>query len=117
MTSVRKSLLQETRVIAEITDGNFEEMVIDSGAPFLLLFRSPGCVTCKKISPYLDMLSQSYPKIRFGRLDISTNAVIPSEYDILSIPSLVVFSDGKELTRLTGHLDESKLGKEAAKFS
>jgi len=104
-------------VIAKITDGNFEEMVIDSVAPFFLLFRSPWCVTCKKISPYLVMLSRSYPQIRFGKLDISTNTVIPSEYGVLSIPSLVVFSDGKELTRLTGHLDESKLGKEAAKFS
>ena len=104
-------------MIAEITDGNFEEMVIDSSAPFFLLFGSPGCVTCKKISPYLSMLSENYPHIKFGKLDISTNAVIPSEYDILSIPSLVVFSDGKELTRLTGHLDEAKLGKEAAKFS
>ena len=104
-------------MIAEITDGNFEEMVIDSGAPFLLLFRSPGCVTCKKISPCLDMLSQGYPQIRFGRIEISTNAVVPSGYDVFSIPSLVVFRDGVELTRLTGQLDEAKLGKEAAKFS
>jgi len=42
---------------------------------------------------------------------------VPSEHEVLSIPSLIVFRDGKEVSRLTGHLDEEKLEQEAAKFS
>jgi len=63
------------------------------------------------------MISESYPHMGFGRIDISTNLVVPSQYDVLSIPSLLVFRDGKELARLTGQLDEEKLRKEAEKFA
>ena len=108
---------KETLVVAHITDANFEKIVTESAEVFFLLFASPWCTTCKKISPVLDMLSPKYPQIGFGRIDISTNLVVPSEYDVLSIPSLLVFRDGKELARLTGNLDEEKLRKEAEKFA
>ena len=104
-------------MVAEVTDGNFETLVIDSAGPFFLLFTSPWCSTCQKISPFLHPLSQRYPQIGFGRIDISTSPVVPSEHEVLSIPSLIVFRDGKEASRLTGHLDEEKLEQEAAKFS
>ena len=104
-------------MVARITDANFEKIVAESAAPFFLLFTSPWCTTCKKISPVLDMLSQRYPQIGFGRIDISANLVVPSEHDVLSIPSLLVFRDGKELARFTGGLDEKKLRKEAEKYS
>ena len=104
-------------MVAEVTDGNFENLVIGSAATFFLLFTSPWCTTCKKISPFLHTLSQRYPHIGFGRIDISTSPIVPSEHEVLSIPSLIVFRDGKEVSRLTGHLDEEKLEQEAAKFS
>jgi len=104
-------------VVAHVTDTNFEKFVTDSAAPFFLFFSSPWCHTCKRIFPVLDMLSKSYPQIGFGRIDISTNLVVPSQYDILSIPSLLVFKDGTELDRFTGQLDEEKLRKEVEKFA
>jgi thioredoxin-like negative regulator of GroEL len=104
-------------VVAEVTDGNFETLVMGSAEPFFLLFTSPWCTTCKRISPFLPTLSQRYPRLGFGRIDISTSPVVPSEHEVLSIPSLIVFMDGKEVSRLTGHLDEEKLEQEAAKFS
>ena len=140
-------------MVDEVTDGNFENLVIGSAATFFLLFTSPWCTTCsifrwvtrswstakpqgrwsrttscrastspwcstcKKISPFLHTLSQRYPHIGFGRIDISTSPIVPSEHEVLSIPSLIVFRDGTELTRLTGHLAEEKLEQEAAKCS
>lgn len=104
-------------MVAQITDTNFEKLVTNSAAPFFLLFSSPWCHTCKKIIPVLDMLSKSYPQIGFGRIDISTNLLIPSQYDILSIPSLLVFNDGRELDRFNRQLDEEKLRKEVEKFA
>ena len=104
-------------MVAQITDANFENLVTESAAPFLLVFTSPWCSTCKKLSPVLDTLCQSYPHMGFGRIDISTNLIVPSQYDVLSIPSLVVFKYGKELARFTGQLDEEKLRKAAEKFA
>jgi thioredoxin 1 len=113
----RIPLTRKPPVVAQITDANFENLVTESAAPFFLLFTSPWCTTCKMISPVLEMISESYPHMGFGRIDISTNLVVPSQYDVLSIPSLLVFRDGKELARLTGQLDEEKLRKEAEKFA
>jgi thioredoxin-like negative regulator of GroEL len=104
-------------VVAEITDANFENLVTESAAPFFLLFTSPWCSTCKKLSPVLDTVSQSYPHTGFGRIDISTNLIVPSQYDVLSIPSLLVFREGKELARFSGQLDEEKLRKAAENFA
>jgi len=103
-------------VVAEITDANFEKLVTESAAPFFLVFTSPWCATCKKLSPVLETLSESYAHMGFGRIDISTNLVVPSQYDVLSIPSLLVFREGKELARFTGQLDEERLRQEAERF-
>ena len=113
----QKPLTRGPLVVASITDANFEKIVAESAAPFFLLFVSPWCTTCKQLSPVLYILSQSYPQIGFGRIDISANLVVPSEHDVLSIPSLLVFRDGKELARFTGNLSEEKLRKEAEKFA
>ena len=86
-------------MVAEITDANFEKLVTESAVPFFLVFTSPFCATCKKLSPVLETLSESYPHIGFGRIDISTNLVVPSQYDVLSIPSLLVFRKGKTAKR------------------
>jgi thioredoxin-like negative regulator of GroEL len=110
-------LQKETLVVVRITDANFEKIVAESAIPFFLLFTSPWCATCKKLSPVLEMLSQSHPQIGFGRIDISSNLVVPSEYDVLSIPSLLVFREGKELARFSGQLDEEKLRKAAENFA
>jgi len=103
-------------VVAEITDANFESLVTESAEPYFLLFTSPWCSTCRKLYPVLETLSHSYRHLGFGRIDISANLVVPSQYDVLSIPSLLVFREGKELARFTGHLDEERLRREAEKF-
>ena len=108
---------KETLVVVRITDANFEKIVAESAIPFFLLFTSPWCTTCKQISPVLEVLSHNYPQIGFGRIDISANLVVPSKHDVLSIPSLLVFRDGKELARFTGGLDEKKLRREVEKYS
>jgi thioredoxin 1 len=113
----RIALTREPPLVVQITDANFKKLITESAAPFFLLFTSRCCATCKKLSPVLETLSQNYRHIGFGRIDISTNLVVPSQYDVLSIPSLLIFREGKELARFTGQLDEKKLRREAEKIT
>jgi len=103
-------------LIAEITDQNFETAVIGSKETFFLVFSSPWCAACKRIISFLDIVSQRHPTVGFGRIDISTNLVVPSEYNVLSIPSLVIYRGGKEVVRLDSQLDEEQINQAAAKY-
>jgi len=99
-------------MVTEITDENFVEMVNGSRAPFMLLFTSPWCTVCKKVSSYLDALSESLDHVRFGEVDISTSPKISSELQVLSLPTVLILKDGKELARFTGMIKEKDLIKE-----
>ena len=84
----------------EITAQNFEEEVLKSDKPVLVDFWATWCGPCKRQAPILEELSNEGYAI--GKVDVDQELALAQQYKIMSIPTLVVFKDGKEVNRLVG---------------
>jgi len=86
----------------EITDSNFHEIVNREGLVVVDCWAA-WCAPCRMISPIIDELAKEYAgKILFGKLNVDLNRRIPMEYQIMSIPTILIFKDGKLVDRLIG---------------
>jgi thioredoxin 1 len=89
--------------LVEITDGTFEAQVLKSSTPFLLDLSAEWCNPCKAMLPVIEELAAEYAgKVGFGSIDIDKNPKVPTQYQVRSIPTLLVFREGKVLGQLTG---------------
>jgi thioredoxin 1 len=94
-------------MIAEITDAHFKEEV--AHAPCALIFSSPWCGTCAKVTARVESVSKQYTGVKFCKMDITTNVRTASELKVLSIPTILFFKDGEEKHRLSGDVSEQEL--------
>lgn len=86
-----------------VTDDNFDEQVLHSSAPFLLDLSAAWCGPCKAIAPVIEDLAREYHgRVGFGTTDIDQNPKIPTQYQVRSIPTLLLFNGGKVVGQLTG---------------
>jgi len=89
--------------LVEITDGNFESLVLKSPTPFLLDLSAEWCGPCKAMLPVIEQLSSEYSgRVGFGSIDIDKNPKVPTQFQVRSIPTLLLFREGKVLGQLTG---------------
>ncbi len=87
----------------EITDAQFEEMVLKSELPVLVDFWAPWCGPCKMAGPVLDQLATEYSgKVNIVKLNVDENQNNPQTFQIMSIPTTVLFKDGAEVGRQVG---------------
>lgn len=86
-----------------INKDNFVNEVMNSAKPVLLDFWAPWCGPCRMAAPVLEALSEEYAgRVTFGKLNIDENADAAIALGVMSIPTLVLFKDGKEVDRLIG---------------
>lgn len=87
----------------ELNDGNISVEVVDHQGVALVDFWAPWCGPCRMIVPVLEELAEEYSgRIKIGKLNIDENQKTATEFDIRSIPSLIIFKDGKEVERIIG---------------
>ncbi|MFH0942980.1 MAG: thioredoxin [Candidatus Beckwithbacteria bacterium] len=85
------------------TDKDFEEKVINSPIPVLVEFYAEWCGPCKLAAPVMDELAEEYKdKLLIGKVDVDANHNTSGKYGIMSIPTMLVFKDGKEVNRASG---------------
>ena len=86
----------------EITKDNFENEVLKSDKPVLADFNADWCGPCQMLKPILEELSESYEGYKFVSINIDDEDELAEEYDVASIPCLVIFKDGAETERSIG---------------
>jgi len=86
-----------------VTDGNFDEEVLQSDIPVLVDFWAEWCQPCHMIAPTIEELAKEYEgKVKVGKMDIDSNQNTPSKYQVMSIPSLLLFKNGELVERIVG---------------
>ncbi len=96
--------------LLELNDGNFKSEVLDAGGKVLVDFWAPWCGPCKMQGPILEKLASSGEiKAKIVKLNTDENQAIAGQYGIHSIPTLILFEDGKEKERLIGTQPENVL--------
>ncbi|MBP5194112.1 MAG: thioredoxin [Clostridia bacterium] len=88
--------------VIEVTKKNFEEEVLKSEVPVIADFNAGWCGPCRAMKPLLEELSENDEKYKIVSIDIDDEDELAEEYDINSIPCLVVFKEGKEVNRNVG---------------
>jgi thioredoxin 1 len=85
------------------TDQDFEEKVLKSKIPVLVDFHAEWCGPCKLAEPIIEELSETYKgKVLIGKLDVDENQQVSQTYGVMSIPTVIMYKDGKEFKRKVG---------------
>jgi thioredoxin 1 len=86
-----------------VTDDNFEHDVLKSTVPVLVDFWAPWCGPCKMIAPILDEIATEYNgRLKVGKLNTDENQRVAAQYGIMSIPTLLIFRNGKKAGQIVG---------------
>ncbi len=88
----------------------FPEVVLQSSTPVLVDFWAPWCGPCRMVAPVLEDLAQSHPdKFKVVKVNTDENPDVAVQYDIMSIPTLMLFKDGKVVDRMVGFMPKASL--------
>ena len=89
--------------ISHSTDQDFEQKVLKNATPVLVDFWAPWCSPCHAVAPILEELEKEYEgKIKFTKVNVDQNPQSPSQYGIMSIPTILIFSQGSPQKTIIG---------------
>jgi thioredoxin 1 len=105
----------------KVDDKSFKDVVIEAKMPVLVDFWAPWCAPCRGIAPMVDELAGEYSgRVGFAKVNVDENPRVATEYGIRSIPTLLLFKEGKPVKQIVGlrpkaelkkHLDDVLTGK------
>ena len=95
----------------EINEKNFIEEVIEYNGKVLVDFNADWCGPCKMLKPVLEKISDEDTNNKYVSVNVDENPELAKEYNVFSIPCLVVISSGKEITRSVGMISKSEIEK------
>ena len=102
----------------EITQQEFEDVVLKASNPVLVDFAAAWCPPCKQLAPILERWAEANKdKVDAVKVDVDAAAGLATEYDVMSVPTLVLFINGEERARATGLQNEKGLDALLAKAS
>jgi len=100
-----------TTAVQHITDGDFEK-TLQAGKPVFIDFWAPWCGPCRIIGPIVEELAPSYNgKAIIGKVNVDDNPMIAQRFGVTSIPTLMMFKDGKLVDRAVGAMPKGELQK------
>ena len=104
-------------VLITLSDATFEEEVNGTEAPLLVDFWADWCGPCKLIAPILAEIADEHGgNLRIGKLNVDDNPDVARRYEVMSIPTLILFKDGTAKKRIVGAKGKNQLVQELAEF-
>jgi thioredoxin 1 len=93
-----------------LTDSNFDAEVLKSDVPVLVDFWAEWCAPCRIIAPIVEEISNELSgKLKVGKIDVDSNPQVSMNYGIRSIPTLLIFKDGKPVEQLIGAVPKNSI--------
>lgn len=103
----------EEQNLVEVTDSNFEEEVLNADTPVLVDFWADWCAPCRMVAPVMEELAKEFEgKIKVVKLNVDANRETAVTYDIMSIPTVMLFTNGKVSKQVVGALPKESLVQE-----
>lgn len=100
-----------------VSDATFDEEIGASSEPVIVDFWAEWCGPCKMIAPVLDEIAtEQAGKVRIAKLNVDDNPDIARRFDVMSIPTLIIFKDGEPQKRLVGAKGKGQLLEELAEY-
>ena len=96
-----------------VTDSTFDEVVLKSGNPVLVDFWATWCRPCQMVAPILEELTQEYSgKLTIAKMDVDQNQQTAAKFHVMSIPTMIIFKQGKPVANIVGFKPKDKLKQE-----
>ena len=93
-----------------VNDKNFKQEVLESNLPALVDFWAEWCGPCRMVAPVVEQISKEYKgKLKVCKLNVDDSPKTASSYDIMSIPTLAIFKNGKVVDKIVGALPKAEL--------
>jgi thioredoxin 1 len=95
--------------LPDVTDGTFQDEVLEAGTPVLVDFWAPWCGPCRVVHPILEEMAAEREDIRIVSINVDENQETASTYEVLSIPTMILFKDGQMAQRIIGAMPKKRL--------
>ena len=96
-----------------VTDSTFEDVVLKSANPVLVDFWATWCRPCQMVAPILEELTVEYEgKLTIAKLDVDQNKETAQKFHVMSIPTMIIFKNGKPMTNIVGFKPKDQMKKE-----
>ena len=98
--------------LTDVTDNNFQAEVLESETPVLVDFWAAWCGPCRVVAPVLEEIASERDDLRIVKLDVDANQQTAANYDVLSIPTMILFKNGQVAKKIIGAYPKKRLESE-----